>query len=267
VDTDAARVDVASAWAHRRWMELLRDVPGNPLGVEVRVERHVVATAATAAPEVRWMHHVVGATPADADLVAELLGWYTALGVSPRVEAAPAEGWAPLADALQTGGLRQTDFADLLVGEPAGAGERPHASHVRVRRLPSAPDDAFARTLLTGHEVPADAHEANWQAAARFPTLDGYAAYLAEDAASGEPLGAALLTVGDGVGLLANASTVPAARGRGVQAALIARRIADANEAGCDVVGGLARPWSTSQRNMRRGGLRVACTKVQWSAP
>ena len=260
IDDAARRVDAASALAHLRWLELL----GEPLGVHVRVDGHVVSTAATVTPEVQWTQHVAGATPEDVDLVEELLGWYRGLGVRPRFELAPAEGFEGLARVLHRGGACQTGFTDLLVGEPTGAGERPHAPHVRVRRLPAEPNDVLATTLLAGHEVPPDTHPGHWAAAARFPTLDGYACYLAEDATTGEPLGGALLTVGDGVGLLANASTVPAARERGVQAALIARRVADAFEAGCEIVGGLALPWSSSQRNMRRAGLRVACTKVEW---
>ena len=50
-----------------------------------------------------------------------------------------------------------------------------------------------------------------------------------------------------------------------MQAALIARRVADAVDAGCEIVGGLALPWSSSQRNMRRAGLTVAYTKVEWT--
>lgn len=261
MDERARRVDGAVAHAHRCWLELL----GDPLGVQIRVDGAVVATAATGAPDVGWLHHVVGASPADGDLVAELLGWYRSMELRPRFELVPAEGFEALADVLHAGGARQTGFADLLVGEPTAAGERPHATRVRVRRLPvGTPSDELAATLLAGHEVPADAHPAHWAGAARFPTLDGYVCYVADDAATGESLGAALLTTVDGVGLLANASTLPAARGRGVQAALIARRVADAFEAGCDVVGALALPWSSSQRNLCRAGMQVACTKVDW---
>jgi GNAT superfamily N-acetyltransferase len=261
VDGPARRVDAASGRAHLRWLELL----GEPLGVRTRVDGAVVATAATAEPEVQWLQHVTGATPADVDLVGDLLRWYRELAVRPRFELAPADGFGVLAGVLHDGGARHVGFTDLLVGQPTAPGERPHAPQVRIRRLaPDVPDDLFAATLLGGHEVPADASEAHWVAAARFPTLDGYACYVAEDAGNGAPLGAAVLTTVDGVGLLANASTLPAARGRGVQAALIARRIADAYEAGCDVIGALALPWSSSQRNLRRAGLAVACTKVDW---
>src|SRR5688572_23894731 len=107
---------------------------GDPLGVHVRVHDHVVATAATATPELQWVQHVTGATPDDVDLVEDLLGWYRGLGLRPRFEMAPTEGFDRLADVLHRGGACQTGFTDLLVGSPTAAGERPHAVHVRVRR-------------------------------------------------------------------------------------------------------------------------------------
>ncbi len=264
MDDAAERVDAAEGIAHRRWLELVATEAGNPLAVEVRVEGPVTATAAAAAADVQWMQHVHGARPADVDLVGDLLAWYRGLGLRPRFELAPAEGFDALSALLHGAGGRQTTFLDLFVGSPTAPGERPHASHVRVRRLPAEPSDAFGATLLAGHEVPVDAHPANAAAAARFPTLEGYSCYLAEDSVTNRPLGAALLSVVDGVGLLANASTLPPARQRGVQAALIARRIADAYDAGCDVVGSVALPWSSSARNLRRAGLAVGFTKVTW---
>jgi hypothetical protein len=262
-----ARIDRASGIAHRRWLELLADEPGNPLAVQVWLHDAVTATVAATAPEVQWMQHVHGAVGDDADLVEDLCQRYVDLGLRPRFELAPSDGFERLAAVLARAGARQTSFLDVLGGSPSAPGERPHASHVRVTRLPAVPSDRFGATLLAGHEVPIDAHPANVAAAARFPTLDDYRCYLAEDTVSGRTLGAAVLVTADGVGLLANASTLPAARQRGVQAALIARRIADAYEAGCDVVGSVAVPWSTSQRNLRRAGLSVTATKVVWTVP
>ena len=72
------------------------------------------------------------------------------------------------------------------------------------------------------------------------------------------------LTIGDGLGYLANAATLPAMRGRGCQTALLARRIADAAAAGCDTIASLAEFGSGSQRNLERAGLRVAYTQAVW---
>ena len=68
----------------------------------------------------------------------------------------------------------------------------------------------------------------------------------------------------DDLAYLANASTLPELRNRGVQTALIAARIADARAAGCDTVCAGAAFGSQSQRNLQRAGLQVAYTKAVW---
>ena len=90
----------------------------------------------------------------------------------------------------------------------------------------------------------------------------GWRLYLARvDGVAGA---SAALTIGDGLGYLANAATVPAMRGRGCQTALLARRIADAAAEGCDTIASLAEFGSGSQRNLERAGLRVAYTQAVW---
>ena len=65
-------------------------------------------------------------------------------------------------------------------------------------------------------------------------------------------------------------STLPEFRGRGVQTALIARRLHEAAKAGCEYAVVSTLPGSGSQRNMERRGFRVAYTKLvmvrEWEA-
>jgi GNAT superfamily N-acetyltransferase len=128
-------------------------------------------------------------------------------------------------------------------------------------------DDAslFARVLLGGHEVPDDALTEHWAAIGLWPSEPGWTCYLAS--VDGEAAGAAALALEDGIGYLANASTLPAGRRRGVQQALIERRQRDAAAAGCELTMALASPGSTSHRNLERGGLTVAFTEVFWTVP
>jgi MOSC domain-containing protein YiiM/GNAT superfamily N-acetyltransferase len=72
----------------------------------------------------------------------------------------------------------------------------------------------------------------------------------------GVPSGHASLHVSAGTGWLRGALTAPAARGRGIQQALIAHRIRAAVDAGCDLVGAEAEPDGVSARNLQRLGLR-----------
>jgi GNAT superfamily N-acetyltransferase len=64
------------------------------------------------------------------------------------------------------------------------------------------------------------------------------------------------------IAALFGAATLPEFRGRGVQGALIARRLREAALAGCEYAVVSTQPGSGSQRNMERRGFRMAYTKV-----
>lgn len=90
----------------------------------------------------------------------------------------------------------------------------------------------------------------------------GMRCYVAEW--NGVPAGAAAMFVHEGVGLLAGASTAPEFRRRGVQAALLAARLTDAAQSGCDLAMMGAAPGSSSQRNAERRGFRIGYTRTKW---
>ncbi|MCO5167072.1 MAG: GNAT family N-acetyltransferase [Planctomycetes bacterium] len=78
----------------------------------------------------------------------------------------------------------------------------------------------------------------------------------------GQPIGGGALEVGEEVGALMGASVLPAARRRGVQQALIARRLELAREAGARLATIQARPGIPTERNAGRLGFRVAYTRA-----
>lgn len=73
-----------------------------------------------------------------------------------------------------------------------------------------------------------------------------------------------VLAMHGGIALLAGASTRPAWRRRGAQSALLAARLQQARQAGCDLAMICARPGSDSHRNAERRGFRVAYTRIKW---
>ncbi|MEP7347030.1 MAG: hypothetical protein ABI877_17295, partial [Gemmatimonadaceae bacterium] len=73
------------------------------------------------------------------------------------------------------------------------------------------------------------------------------------------------LSMYEGVGLMAGASTVPAARKQGAQLALLEHRLRFAADAGCDLAMMCALPGSASQRNAERHGFRIAYTRIKWA--
>jgi ribosomal protein S18 acetylase RimI-like enzyme len=199
---------------------------------------------------------VYGLWPEDAEQVDRIAGFYRDRGVRAWVELAPSGRFHALAAALTRAAAEQTGFHAMLHGD-AVAGS---TGDVQIER--GVDPDLFADVILRGHGVPEGVRVRDRSSVARWAEIEGWRLYLA--LVDGTPAGAALLALDDDLGYLANASTLPDLRRRGVQTALIAARIADAAAAGCTVVSSQAEFGSPSQRNLERAGLRVAYTKAVW---
>ncbi len=90
----------------------------------------------------------------------------------------------------------------------------------------------------------------------------GVHCFLAE--IEGRPVATGALGLAGDVALLAGASTVPSARRRGAQLALLAARLEFAAARGADLAMMVAQPGSASQRNAERQGFRTAYTRTKW---
>lgn len=64
--------------------------------------------------------------------------------------------------------------------------------------------------------------------------------------------------------LLAGASTVPEARNRGCQNALLSARLELATNNGCTLAMMAASPGSQSQKNAQKNGFNIAYTRTKW---
>lgn len=86
--------------------------------------------------------------------------------------------------------------------------------------------------------------------------------YFAE--IDGKVVGGATIGLRGRVAGLFGASTLPEFRNRGVQTALLRKRLARAAEAGCELAMSIAQPGSASQRNMLRNGFQTLYTRVKF---
>jgi GNAT superfamily N-acetyltransferase len=86
--------------------------------------------------------------------------------------------------------------------------------------------------------------------------------FLAEH--DGKPGAAGVLCIHDGVALFGGSATVPELRRRGLQAALLHKRMRYAFDHGCDLAMIVVQPGSDSQRNAERKGFRIAYTRTKW---
>ena len=144
------------------------------------------------------------------------------------------------------------------VGEPPTA-----LTDLRIAEVTAAEAEEFGRVQCVGMEMPP--FLAPW--CARQVTEPGWRAYAAYDGDRMVAI-ASLFRHGD-VGQLSGAATLPEARGRGAQSALMARRIADARDLGLRWITaetGAETPEdpNPSLHNMHRAGLELLYDRQNW---
>jgi GNAT superfamily N-acetyltransferase len=199
----------------------------------------------------------------DEAVLGEIERAFAARGAATRVELSSLAD--PEITALLSGrGYRLDEFENVL-GRPIHD-ERPPVTDVRVRRADNL--TAWVNVVVEGfahpdgegpvsHEhFPADIIER----AERDIEKAGATAYVA--LCDGVVAGGAMMRLTDGIAQLAGAATAPAFRRRGVQAALLAARLAEAADAGCEIAVVTTAPGSKSQRNVQRRGFQLLYTRA-----
>jgi GNAT superfamily N-acetyltransferase len=185
----------------------------------------------------------------------------TAGGAVARVQIPPFAEVPAAVEALEHVGFRRAErWAKLLrpTGEPAAV-----VTDLVVARVSAEEADEFGRVQSAAMDLPSGM--VPWCAAQ--VTAEGWTGYAAYD---GERMVAVacLFATGD-VGQMAGAATLPEARGRGAQSALLAMRIADARDAGLRWIAAetdAASPEgpSTSLRNLYRTGFGLLYERQNW---
>jgi MOSC domain-containing protein YiiM/GNAT superfamily N-acetyltransferase len=147
----------------------------------------------------------------------------------------------------------------VFAADPSAVGEAETVDGLTVRLI--GPEDSAAYVgVRSGSEIPGGLNDTNapnpWPAVyhklAKWPLRFLFLAEL-----DGKPVGAASLHTHGPTGWLRGAVVDPLARGRGIQRALIAARVAHAIEKGCDLVGSWAEPDGPSAANLARMGFRA----------
>jgi hypothetical protein len=159
--------------------------------------------------------------------------------------------------------LFQSGFHVSLVGDPTNTAGAPDDRITIDRVTTTEMMGRYLEAYVEGWGIPEkdrDQFKINVR-----PWLEqpGWSLYLAR--LDGQPAAAATLYVDASVGYLADATTNPAFRRRGLQSALLRRRIRDAAAAGADVVFSGAAPFSESHRNMARAGMWTQFIRSLWT--
>jgi hypothetical protein len=189
----------------------------------------------------------------------EMEAFYANFGVTPQISLCPLAD-PSLIECIGRAGYRIDMHMHTWVRE-ISPGEDFHLP-TGIVVCPIAFDEAslWARVAFKGGLDSEDAEPTRTAVISAYPYMARTHCYLAW--MDGESAGAATMSIHEGLAELFGASTRIPFRSRGVQSALLASRLAEAQRQGCDLATAHTEPGSASQRNVERMGFRLAYTKV-----
>lgn len=195
--------------------------------------------------------------------LADLERMFAGAGVDAQVEIWPGSD-PRLPAMLEARDYHAGQVLSVLLADPPGAAA-PEPAGVDVVRVTPQLAEAYETTVARGFMgqddgEPGLAERIFARGAARSPEASAWLALV-----DGVPAGGGALAMRDGVATLFGAGTLPRFRRRGVQAALLARRLRLAHEAGCELAFMKTVPGSGSERNALRAGFRMAGQSVTWA--
>jgi GNAT superfamily N-acetyltransferase len=175
----------------------------------------------------------------------------------------------PLTDASMLGHYRErgyhvTEFSNVMV-KPVIEGQNSLPSalpEIEIRAVERGEIELWVMTVAQGFAEHYPVTEEILRVMKLFALGEKTECYLAM--IDRRVAGGGTLAVRGRIAGLFGASTLPAFRRRGVQTALLRRRMERAAEVGCELAMSLAQPGSVSQRNIARCGFETLYTRVKF---
>ncbi len=177
-----------------------------------------------------------------------------------RIDVLPGAVDASVADALFSRRFRHTGFESLMVGSPGDSELDPNPGIEVVEPTQDWAFREFVQVFHDGFEIPApDRRESSdlehWS--------KGASLFLAR--LYGTPVSAGMLHEGEHGAFLLTCASTHVLRRQGGHQALVQHRLGHAAERGHDRVFARVPFDGPAQRNLVRGGLRIAATIAVWS--
>ena len=200
--------------------------------------------------------------PVSTEELSRLEEFYRTRGEPVRVETCPLADTSFI-ELFGQRGYRVTEFSNVMarpVSDDETCPEPPEG--VTIEKIGKDQIDVWTLTVSEGFADKFPVSQELLEVMKMFASGPKTECYLAR--VDGKIAGGGTLALHDGVAGLFGASTLPVARRRGVQTALLQRRLARASQAGSDLAVSLAQPGSISQRNIVRQGFQVLYTRVKF---
>jgi len=189
--------------------------------------------------------------------IEQIENLYRSRGVACQIVVSPLAD-PSLLELLGPRGYRITEFNSVMIRRLDECKPIEPADGITIERVTANTEQLWHRVIAMGFAEFGPLPENLFAAFATVPESLNFLARV-----GGEPAGGGMGAIvrEAGIAALFGTATVPEFRRRGVQAALINRRLWEAARQGCEYAAVTTLPGSGSQRNMERRGFRVAYTK------
>ncbi|NOU94278.1 GNAT family N-acetyltransferase [Paenibacillus sp. LMG 31456] len=240
-------------------MHAIRERPGNPMGIEIM---KFGGATAFFSKEMPWpqFNTVKGISLDDLHVLDEIIEFYRSRGSRLQFEIIPTKAKKELMKVLFERAFYQSDFHATLYGHPfeMSMSDGP----ITIRELEADEINLYAEIhcLGTGLSLSGMSYVADNNRV--LLNREGWRFFVA--LVEGTPAGVGVMYMNDGLASLTFATTLHEYRNKGVQKALLERRITEASRNNCKFIISQAAYASTSFRNMERSGMRLGYTRATW---
>jgi GNAT superfamily N-acetyltransferase len=241
----------------------MQQAEGNPLQIEINRYGNVNAFLIKGWPEYWYGNKVLGLEPSSEIYLDQIIDLFTKHHLSFRFEILPGNLNSSLASRLHKLRFGQMSFNTAVYGVPSLAAKGSSTEQLRVREVQPNEMDLFLDLYQDGFGLPR-LNTREREAVLSWLNRAKQNLYVCIAHVDDIPAGVSILYTENGIGLLADAATLPEFRGRGCHTALTSHRIAQAKKRNCDLLTSFVEFGSTSHHNLERAGLRVAYTKSVW---
>lgn len=232
--------------------------PGNPSGAKTRHFGSAFACRVEGVPS-PWLNRAMALSEPNA--IPAIAAWFAESAITPRYEVTPDQAGPALSRALAAAGALPIDGDAIVWGTGVWSTGQSGPLPPGIVAVDTAPVmETFLDTHLAGLAIPEAVHAGAKCNMRGWLGQPGLTLLLAHDGS--KPAGACVLFRTAGLTYIADMSTHPTHRTRGIQTRLIAA-VHNLNGEG-GIVWARCRFQSQSHRNLQRAGLRTLCTTSFW---
>lgn len=240
----------------------MRLAKNNPLNIEIKQFGSAVAFLIETWPDFWYGNKVLGLEPSSEAHLEEILDLFQRHNLGFRFEITPGNLTGSLATRLHKLGFCQMSFNTAIYGLPSLVVKKPN-EEINVREVQLDEMDIFLDLYQDGFGLPR-LKDTEREAVLSWLKRAKSNLYLCIAHVDDIPAGVGILYMKNGIGLLADAATLPDFRGRGCHTAMLHQRVAQAEKQNCDLLTSFVEFGSRSHLNLEKAGLRVAYTKSMW---